>query len=90
MAQCKKAVVWTEASVSCFCLQALYEGMQAIVLADPTAVGALVEIILPHFIKYFEVNENLSPPLKLEACAALQVKLHLVCHVTPVQNTCNV
>lgn len=29
--------------------------------------------LLPHFLQFYEADENLSPPLKLEACARIQV-----------------
>lgn len=32
-----------------------------------------MEPLLPHFCQFYEVDEQLTPPLKLEACARLQV-----------------
>lgn len=34
---------------------------------------SVVEPLLPHFLQFYEADENLSPPLKLEACARIQV-----------------
>lgn len=56
-----------------------------------------MEPLLPHFLQFYEQDEQMSPPLKLEACARLQVrdvpayKCHLLCHwlwcicLSPVQ-----
>ena len=32
-----------------------------------------MEPLLPHFCAFYEMDERLTPPLKLEACAKLQV-----------------
>ncbi|GAB4818334.1 hypothetical protein N2152v2_005380 [Parachlorella kessleri] len=52
--------------------RALYEGMPAVLAADPSAQECIVEPLLPHFCQFYETNEQLTPPLKLEACARLQ------------------
>lgn len=40
--------------------------------AGPTQ-DSVAEPLLPHFLQFYEADENLSPPLKLEACARIQV-----------------
>ena len=34
---------------------------------------SVVEPLLPHFLQFYEQDEQMSPPLKLEACARIQV-----------------
>ncbi len=34
-----------------------------------------MEPLLPHFLQFYEQDEQVSPPLKLEACARIQVRL---------------
>ncbi|KAK9804377.1 hypothetical protein WJX72_009956 [[Myrmecia] bisecta] len=52
--------------------QALYQGIRAVVRADPSAHDALQELLLPHLGRFCEANPQLQPALKLEACAHLQ------------------
>ncbi|KAL4443971.1 hypothetical protein ABPG75_011708 [Micractinium tetrahymenae] len=52
--------------------RAVYEGMPALLAADPSVQDSVVEPLLPHFLQFYEQDENLSPPLKLEACARIQ------------------
>ena len=54
--------------------RALYCGLPVLLAADPTAQEVVVEPLLPHFCRYYELDEQLSPPLKLEECAKLQAR----------------
>jgi hypothetical protein len=40
----------------------------------------VAEILLPHFLKFYEQDELLVPVIKLEACAHLQARLPACLH----------
>jgi len=41
--------------------------------AHPHPQDSVVEPLLPHFLQFYEADEKLTPPIKLEACARIQV-----------------
>ena len=51
----------------------VYSGLPALLAADPGVRECLVEPLLPHFLQFYEADEALTPPLKMEACVRLQV-----------------
>jgi Fanconi anemia group I protein len=46
----------------------VYDGLPAVIAADPAAAEAVAELLLPHVASFCEPDENMAP-LKLEACA---------------------
>ncbi|KAL4531553.1 hypothetical protein Ndes2437A_g08876 [Nannochloris sp. 'desiccata'] len=46
----------------------VYEGLPAVIAADPAAAEAVAELLLPHVASFCE-NDSIMAPLKLEACA---------------------
>jgi Fanconi anemia group I protein len=52
--------------------RAVYEGLPALLAADPAAREAAAEPLLPHLSAFCERDAALSPPLKLEPCARQQ------------------
>lgn len=51
--------------------RAVYNGLPALLQADPSAAEPVMELLLPHFAQFYESNEALNPPLKLEGCVKL-------------------
>ncbi|KAL3136619.1 hypothetical protein ABBQ38_005859 [Trebouxia sp. C0009 RCD-2024] len=49
--------------------EALYQGVHAILGADPSLQDSMLELLLPHFALFLQPQ---GPPLKLAACASLQ------------------
>ena len=45
----------------------------------PTPQECVVEPLLPHFLHFYEADENATPPLKFEKCARLQVGFRWLC-----------
>lgn len=52
-------------------------------LADPTAQEAVFGLLLPHFRRFYELDEGLTTPIKLEACTVLTAESFRV--VEPLQ-----
>ncbi|DBA84856.1 TPA: hypothetical protein ACH3X1_005879 [Trebouxia sp. C0004] len=48
---------------------ALYQGVHAILAADPSVQESVLELLLPHFELFVQAE---GPPLRLHACACLQ------------------
>lgn len=51
--------------------------------ADPTAQEAVFGLLLPHFRRFYELDEGLTTPIKLEACTVLTAESFRV--VEPLQ-----
>ena len=51
-------------------LSFLWQGVHAILAADPSVQESVLDLLLPHLELFVQ---NQGPPLKLEACASLQV-----------------
>ncbi|KAK3244054.1 hypothetical protein CYMTET_46321, partial [Cymbomonas tetramitiformis] len=64
----------------------LYEGLYGIVLADPLAGDAVFQLLLPHVRRFYEADEGLAAPLKLEACALMNNDTTTVRLVEPLQH----
>ena len=45
---------------------------------DPPVQDSVVEPLLPHFLQFYEADEQLTPPLKLEACVRVQARGRVV------------
>jgi hypothetical protein len=46
----------------------VYDGLPAVIAADPAAADAVAELLLPHVASFYEHDESMAP-LKLELCA---------------------
>ncbi len=61
----------------CCCLQGVY----AILAADPSVQESVLELLLPHFELFVQPE---GPPLRLDACACLQVRCKYTFWVLPL------
>lgn len=63
--------------------EVLYCGLHELLVADPGAHEFLVELLLPHFAKFYVIAPVMQqtalrpPPLLLDKCATIQVRLRV-------------
>ncbi|XP_029669102.1 Fanconi anemia group I protein isoform X2 [Formica exsecta] len=50
----------------------LYNGLYEVVLTNTEIAEYVLEMLLPHFKMFFETDENVLVPVKLELCTAIQ------------------
>ena len=49
----------------------VYDGLPSLLQADPQAAEHIAELLLPHFAMFFEPDESLPAPLRLETCSRI-------------------
>ncbi|KAA6422807.1 MAG: hypothetical protein FRX49_07342 [Trebouxia sp. A1-2] len=64
---------------------ALYQGVHAILAADPSVQESVLELLLPHFELFVQAE---GPPLRLDACACLQDDAVIVLEPVDLLLTC--